>query len=97
MPSYDFECPECKHTFEQDLPMGSPVPPCPECGNMETERQISPPPVIFKGDGFYKTDSKKPAKKPEKESKETEKAEKSEKKEIAEKPTESDKPKHKDK
>lgn len=94
MPLYDFKCPECNHIFEQKLPMGAPAPACPECGNPQTERQISPPPVIFKGDGFYKTDSKKPAKKTDQKDKEIAKTEKKEKKE---KSKESEKSADKDK
>jgi predicted nucleic acid-binding Zn ribbon protein len=32
--------------------------PCPKCGN-EAKRVLHPPPIVFKGSGFYITDSKK--------------------------------------
>jgi putative FmdB family regulatory protein len=59
MPRYDFECIECRATFEEELPRGSKdFPPCSACGSRKVERRIAPPPVIFKGQGFYRTDSK---------------------------------------
>ncbi len=94
MPLYDFECPECNHTFEQELPMGAPAPACPECGSDDVERQISPPPVIFKGDGFYKTDSAKTVKK---EGADTKKGKKPEKDDSEKKPKESQKSKPEEK
>lgn len=59
MPRFDFECLECKKTFEQLLPGGAPPPPCLHCGGREVRKIIAPPPVIFKGTGFYKTDNRK--------------------------------------
>lgn len=55
MPLYDFECIECLHLFEKEHPRGVENPPCPLCKG-KTEKRISPPPIIFKGGGFYKTD-----------------------------------------
>src|SRR3989344_6002057 len=56
MPLFDFECLGCRHSFEKEHPRNVPHPPCPLCGG-KTEKLISPPPIIFKGGGFYKTDS----------------------------------------
>ncbi len=63
MPLYDFACLDCLEIFEMELPRGAPLPICPSCGSTRTEKRLSPPPVIFKGGGFYKTDSAKPEKK----------------------------------
>lgn len=56
MPLYDFECLDCRHLFEKDHPRETENPPCPLCEG-KTEKLLSPPPIIFKGGGFYKTDS----------------------------------------
>jgi putative FmdB family regulatory protein len=89
MPLYDFKCLNCKAVFEAARPMGSSeIPACTECGSERTEKKIAPPPVIFRGDGFYKTDSTKtPPKKPE-----TEKTTEPKKAETVETPKTSAKP-----
>ena len=57
MPTYEYECRECGHRFEEfqsitDEPIGT----CPECGG-EVRRLIgSGAGIIFKGSGFYQTD-----------------------------------------
>lgn len=56
MPTYDYQCTECKHRFE--LRQGfdaETVTDCPECGKV-AERKISLVPVIFKGSGWYVND-----------------------------------------
>ena len=58
MPTYDYECQECGHTFErfQSIKAGR-LRKCPECGRMRLRRLIgSGAAVIFKGSGFYQTD-----------------------------------------
>jgi len=57
MPTYDYRCPSCGHTVEMFHGMSeSPPVPCPECG-AECEKVISGGAgLIFKGNGFYKTD-----------------------------------------
>lgn len=58
MPNYDFQCSECKNVFECELPIGSKeFPSCPNCKNANVEKLIAAPAVIFKGKGFYRTDS----------------------------------------
>lgn len=83
MPRFDFQCKKCSRTFEETLPFGSKtLPACPSCGSKRTEKLIAPPGIVFKGSGWYKTESRPAPKKEEmKESeKKTEKlAEKSEK------------------
>ncbi|HLF71333.1 MAG TPA: FmdB family zinc ribbon protein [Dehalococcoidia bacterium] len=59
MPLYDYKCTACSNRFE--LRQGfdaAPRQPCPECGQ-EAKRVLYPPPIVFKGSGFYITDSRK--------------------------------------
>ena len=59
MPLYDYKCTTCDNRYETregfDAP---PRQPCPQCGN-EAKRVLHPPPIVFKGSGFYITDSRK--------------------------------------
>lgn len=59
MPTYDYECKVCGHTFEAFQSMSEdPIRQCPECGK-EVRRLISGGTgVIFRGTGFYVNDSK---------------------------------------
>lgn len=42
MPIYEFQCPECEHRFSVLVRRVTAVtPPCPECGQVKTERLIS--------------------------------------------------------
>jgi len=61
MPTYDYECLGCKHTFELFQMMSAkPVKKCPECGKNKVKRLIgSGMGIIFKGSGFYETDYKR--------------------------------------
>lgn len=59
MPRFDFECRKCRKTFEHLLPSGASPPACRHCGSADVTKLLSPPPVIFKGKGFYKTDSRR--------------------------------------
>jgi putative FmdB family regulatory protein len=77
MPLYDYACTKCGRTFEvrrgftethQD--------PCAACG-APVRRVFSAAPVLFKGSGFYVTDSRKAA--PGAKAEKTEKSEKTEK------------------
>lgn len=58
MPVYEYECTCCPSRFElkRSFSDDSPVL-CPECGE-NAVRIFSPVPVIFKGSGFYTTDSR---------------------------------------
>ena len=59
MALFDFKCLKCGHEFEHELPAGKKtVPKCLECGHPKTQKLLSAPGVIFKGKGFYKTDSR---------------------------------------
>jgi putative FmdB family regulatory protein len=59
MPTYEYECKKCGHTFEAFQSMSDdPLKVCPECGK-EVRRIINGGSgVIFKGSGFYVTDKK---------------------------------------
>lgn len=62
MPTFDFKCLQCDHIFEFSRAFGNKTKPtCPECKAKKTEKLMSPPMVVFKGEGFYKTDSVKKA------------------------------------
>lgn len=57
MPAYDYRC-EDGHAYERREPFGSPVEhPCEDCGK-PARRQFSAPTVVFKGSGWYKTESR---------------------------------------
>lgn len=61
MPLYDYQCSKCQHVVEVRHGFNDAyTEPCPACGG-ELKRIISPAPVIFKGSGFYVTDSRKPS------------------------------------
>ncbi|MCA8998461.1 MAG: zinc ribbon domain-containing protein [Planctomycetaceae bacterium] len=58
MPTYDYECKNCNHTWElfQSI-KAKPIKKCPECGKNQARRVIGPGAgIIFKGSGFYQTD-----------------------------------------
>jgi putative FmdB family regulatory protein len=70
MPTYDYECPDCGHRFEEFQTMtAKPIRKCPNCGKRRVKRLIgSGLAPIFKGSGFYQTDykpTKEPSAKPE--------------------------------
>ena len=57
MPTYDYLC-GGGHRYDKREPFGSPPEqPCDECGQT-ARRVIHAPPVVFKGSGWYKTDSR---------------------------------------
>lgn len=60
MPTYEYECKTCGHNFEvfQSI-MDAPVKKCPECGKGVRRLIGGGTGIIFKGSGFYVTDSKK--------------------------------------
>jgi putative FmdB family regulatory protein len=58
MPTYDYECQACEHTFEHFQGINDPhLKKCPECGKPKLKRLIGAGgAVVFKGSGFYQTD-----------------------------------------
>ncbi len=63
MPTYQYACtnPEGKHEFEVVQSFSdAPVSECPECGT-PVRKVYGSVGVVFKGSGFYRTDSRKAA------------------------------------
>jgi len=59
MPTYDYKCTECNHTFEMFQPMtANPITDCPECEGVVKRLIGTGAGPIFKGSGFYQTDYK---------------------------------------
>jgi putative FmdB family regulatory protein len=59
MPIYEYECRVCHQRFEKLQSINDePIRVCPNCGG-ETRRVLQPVGVIFKGSGWYVTDSRK--------------------------------------
>jgi len=58
MPTYDYLCDACDHSFELFQSITAPVKrKCPECGKLKLRRLIGPgAAIVFKGSGFYTTD-----------------------------------------
>lgn len=62
MPIYDYHCDHCGHSFSQvQSYKDQSLEKCPNCGK-KPRRLISPSAVVFKGSGWYKTDSRAPEK-----------------------------------
>jgi putative FmdB family regulatory protein len=63
VPTYQYVCtnPEGKHEFERVQSFSdAPVSECPECGS-PVRKVYGSVGVVFKGSGFYRTDSRKAA------------------------------------
>jgi putative FmdB family regulatory protein len=58
LPNYGYRCQSCQREFEVLQRMSDPPEaPCPECGGAG-KRLFYPTGILFKGSGFYKTDSR---------------------------------------
>lgn len=58
MPKYDYRCSGCGMVYEKRESFSAPVvQPCPTC-KAEARRVLTPPAIVFKGSGWYKTDSR---------------------------------------
>ncbi len=58
MPTYEYRCPDCAHEYEKREGFDAPAAQkCPQCGGT-ARRVIHAPPIVFKGSGFYVTDSR---------------------------------------
>jgi putative FmdB family regulatory protein len=58
MPTYDYECTACDHSFELFQSISEPVKrKCPVCGKPKLRRLFGTgAALLFKGSGFYQTD-----------------------------------------
>lgn len=60
MPTYEYECKSCGHTFEKSQSMtDKPLKKCPKCSKAVRRLIGSGSGIIFKGAGFYATDYRK--------------------------------------
>lgn len=58
MPIYDYRCDHCGHAFSVVLSFAAKaVEVCPACGKRPRKLMVAPA-VLFKGSGWYKTDSR---------------------------------------
>lgn len=58
MPTYQYACTECGHAFEQFQSFSEDaLTECPECGG-RLRKLFNAVGVVFKGSGFYRTDSR---------------------------------------
>lgn len=61
MPTYEYRCTLCTHQFEKREGFDAPsLQTCPQCGG-EARRVLYPPPILFKAQGFYVTDNRRPS------------------------------------
>jgi putative FmdB family regulatory protein len=58
MPTYEYRCDGCGATLDRWQRFhDSPLTQCPSCGG-RLQRVFSPVGIVFKGSGWYKTDSR---------------------------------------
>jgi len=58
MPTYEYECQQCHERVEAVQSFSdAPLVTCPSCGG-ELRKVFSGVGIVFKGSGFYKTDSR---------------------------------------
>ena len=63
MPTYEYECKNCSHSFEKFQAMSDPpLKECPRCGKEVRRLIFGGMGVIFKGSGFYVNDKSKETK-----------------------------------
>ncbi len=69
MPIYEYRCQKCAHLYEKREGFDAPArQKCPTCGG-QAQRVLHAAPIVFKGSGFYVTDSRSSAPKAESEAK----------------------------
>lgn len=62
MPTYGYQCTECKHEFSIFQNMkDDPIAVCPQCAG-KVKRLLYPVGIVFKGTGWYINDSRAPEK-----------------------------------
>lgn len=60
MPAYDYHCDACGSTYELRQGFDAETShTCEECGKGTAKRVLTAPRVVFKGSGWYVTDSRK--------------------------------------
>ena len=58
MPTYQYACTDCDHRFDAVQSFSHPsLTVCPECGG-KLRKVFSSVGIVFKGSGFYRTDSR---------------------------------------
>jgi putative FmdB family regulatory protein len=61
VPTYEYACTECGESLEAVQKFSdNPLTVCPACGG-RLRKLFSPVGIVFKGSGFYRTDSRSPA------------------------------------
>lgn len=64
MPTYEYKCADCGADLEIVQSIHDPsLTDCPQCGASALRKQFGNVGVVFKGSGFYKTDSRSSEKK----------------------------------
>jgi len=59
MPLYDYKCDQCETVFEVERRMSDTSrKKCPACRSKKTAKVFNAAGIVFKGSGFYVTDSK---------------------------------------
>jgi putative FmdB family regulatory protein len=59
VPTYDYRCDSCKKTYELRESFSAPMEhTCEKCGKGTAKRLLSAPRIVFKGSGWYATDSR---------------------------------------
>ncbi len=54
MPTYNYACDACGHSFEREQRISEdPIKKCPKCGKAKARRMISAGNFILKGGGWY--------------------------------------------
>ena len=62
MPIYEYECEDCNNRYEKEVSykeLSQYKPTCPICLSENSRRVYFPIGIVFKGNGFYKTDNGK--------------------------------------
>lgn len=60
MPVYTYRCEHCGHQFDKQQHFSEePLKACPVCRKRQLRKVYSPAGVVFKGSGFYVTDTRK--------------------------------------
>ena len=64
MPTYEYQCTKCDHSFEVVRRITEePLTKCEKCGG-KVRKVVSPVGIVFKGSGFHINDYRKPDKSP---------------------------------